>query len=76
MIDKDVFDYYVIEIKPKVLTQTNMVCCTCQPLEDGVIDSTRFVSTTKTRDEWQRINIKLTRNHNGISQMENKLCLN
>ena len=37
-------------------------------------DPTKFVSTTKIRDKWQRINTKLTRNHNGIS-LERKLCL-
>ena len=38
-------------------------------VDHGVTDPTKFVSTTKIREEWQRINTKFTRHHNGISNI-------
>ena len=86
-VDKDDFDYYVPEIKPKVKNtdkyndmfvsygkrngiKDHVLAGLLNALrvDDGVTDPTKFVSTTKIRDEWQRINTKLTRNHNGISR--------
>ena len=87
-VDKDDFDYYIPEIKPKVNNtdkydlfvsygKRNGIkdhvlagLLNCLRVDDGVTDPTKFVSTTKIRDEWQRINTKLTRNHNGISKVK------
>ena len=38
-------------------------------VDEGITDPTKFCSTSKIGYEWQRINTKLTRNHNGISQL-------